>query len=116
MEEPGPDNTVQNMVVMEKITFKQYCAMAYKEGQKYLGQCAKGECVDTLLDPISFFEPLYKDDKGMQSTEHLTSKILAKMGLHKMPFGEFMSLLEINLQRGREGKAGPLYASNKKTE
>ncbi len=111
----GYKDAKRKMFVMEETTFRQYCAMAYKEGQKHAGQCATGESAVTL-DPISFFEPLYKDNKGMQSTEHLTSKILAKMGLHKIPFYEFMPLLEVNLQRGREGKPAPVYGSSKKAK
>ena len=106
-------NYIIRMVIMEETTFRQYCAMAYKEGQKYLGKCASKSGVATL-DQMSFFEPIYTDYEGMESTEYLTSKILTKIGLHKMPFDEFMSLLKINFQRGREGDAGLVYGFYKR--
>lgn len=107
--DPNSEGDSIKMAIMEEMTFRQYCAMAYKEGQKYFGQCATGECVATL-DPISFFVPLYTDYEGIQSTEYLTSKILAKMGLHKIPFDDFMLLLKLNFQAGREGDPGPFFA------
>ena len=108
--EPDPSNNRDSIkvVVMEEVTFRQYCAMAYKEGREHFGQCATGECVDTL-DPISFFEPLYKDYEGMQSTKYLTSRILAKLGLCKISYDYFMTVLKMNFQAGRDGDPGPFF-------